>query len=91
VAIGAVGGSTAIIAAIAKFWSGRHAGAREAIVAAIAALLVSAIFAVAIIVSANVKSRALGVATEYLARADDTSVYLQLIQRGGGVGPGASV
>src|ERR1035437_7127104 len=68
-AVGAVGGTTAISAAVTKFWSDQHGGTRIALVATTGAVLASAAVAPAVIISSDVRARALGASALYGARA----------------------
>ena len=77
VAIAGLGGTTVIISAVTKFWSGQDAGVRVGLVAGMAALLTAGVIAISIIVAADVKGRSNGMAALYAARASIATQFLQ--------------
>lgn len=78
VVVGAVGGTTVIATAATKFWSGQHGSARVAVLAAVGAVLVAAVLSVAIIVSADIRSRAQGMSAVYAARAQIAQEFMAI-------------
>jgi hypothetical protein len=76
VAVGALGGTTAIATAVSGFWDGETGGVRIALVAATGAILAAATIALAIIVSADVRGRAAGAQAIYSARAAIAAEFL---------------
>jgi trimeric autotransporter adhesin len=76
-AVGAVGGLTAIAAVATRFWNSQTGDARVALLAATGAVLAAAVLALAIIISADVRSRANGATAVYAARAHITGKFIE--------------
>lgn len=77
-AVSALGGATAITTVATRFWSNLQGNERVAAVAATGAVIAAAIIALAIIVSADVRGRALGTTEIYAARARIAERFLQV-------------
>lgn len=78
-AVAALGGATAITAAITKFWSGQHGDVRVALLATTGGVIAFVAIALAIIVSSDVRGRAAGAVAIYQTRASVTSSMLELL------------
>jgi len=74
--IAALGSATAVTTAATSFWTNQVVGTRIALIAGAAALIAAAIIAVAMIVCADLRSRATGMAAIYAARAAITREFL---------------
>ncbi|MGO8862087.1 MAG: hypothetical protein ACLQRH_15170 [Acidimicrobiales bacterium] len=76
-AVGALGGATAITAAITKFWNGQHGGERIALIASTGAVVVAVAIALAVIISSDVRGRAIGASAVYAARAQIATTFIE--------------
>jgi len=78
-AIGALGGTTAVAAAVTHFWDSQTGGTRIAFVASTAGVIAAALIALAIIIGSDVRGRALGATGVYAARAEVTVAFFDLL------------
>lgn len=76
---GALGGATAITAAITKFWNGEHGDVRIALLATTGAVIAVIAIALAMIISSDLRARAAGAVAIYDARAKVASAMLDLV------------
>jgi hypothetical protein len=77
VVIAGLGGAAAITSAATKFWSGQTGGVRIALVIGTAGLLIAALIAISVMVAADVRGRAHGMAALYAARASVADQFLR--------------
>ena len=77
-AIAALGGATAITAAVTRFWNGQQGGARIAMIATTGAVVAAIAIALAIIIHGDVTGRAAGAVAIYAARQGITETFLEV-------------
>lgn len=75
-AAGALGGATAIAAAVTRFWNGQQGGTRIALIATTGAVIAAVAIALAIIIASDVSGRAAGAVAVYEARRSVAEKFL---------------
>jgi hypothetical protein len=79
-AIAALGGGGVILAAVQGFWNGQRDAMRIVLVSCFTAFLVALVVALAVIIAADVRSRARASVAQYDARSAVTVEYLRAVQ-----------
>jgi hypothetical protein len=77
VVVGIFGGTAAVTAAATRFWSAQPGATRVALVAATGAIIVATLIGLALIVSADIRSRAVGATGVYAARAQIATEFVR--------------
>lgn len=77
--IGALGGTTVIVGAVQKFWTGQSGGIRIALVASFAGFMSVTVIAIAIMVGSDVRGRAIGSVARYETRSAVTVAFLEAV------------
>lgn len=76
--VAALGGSAAVVAAVKGFWSAQPTPVQIAVASGVAVIVAATIFAISLIVRADVQARSSSQAAEYAARAAVAVQFLQV-------------